>query len=112
MTGASNLFTMGLDKVSADRISTLLEKHDTLMKLIAENDKPISIVFGSDTEYTALKPSCIILARYGVRDRDIGCIGVIGPTRISYEKILPSIEYTVARLNELLSNTLNDMEEA
>lgn len=112
MTGASNLFTMGLDKVSADRISTLLEKHDTLMKLIAENDKPISIVFGSDTEYTALKPSCIILARYGVRDRDIGCIGVIGPTRISYEKILPSIEYTVARLNEFLSNTLNDMEEA
>ena len=111
MTGASNFFTMGLDKASADRISTLLGSHDTLMKLISENDRPISVVFGSDTEYSALKPSCIILARYGVKDRDIGCIGVIGPTRISYEKILPSIEYTVKRINELLSNTLNDMEE-
>ena len=111
MTGASNFFTMGLDKVSADRISTVLSSHDTLMKLIAKNDRPISVVFGSDTEYSALRPSCIILARYGVKDKDIGCIGVIGPTRISYEKILPSIEYTVKRINELLSNTLNDMEE-
>ena len=111
MTGASNFFTMGLDKVSADRISTVLSSHETLMKLIAKNDRPISIVFGSDTEYSALRPSCIILARYGVKDKDIGCIGVIGPTRISYEKILPSIEYTVKRINELLSNTLNDMEE-
>ncbi len=110
--GTSNFFTMGLDRVAADKISSLLENHDTLKSLIAKNDKPISIVFGSDTEYSALKPSSIILARYGIEGRDIGCIGVVGPTRISYEKILPSIEYTVERINNLLSNTLKDMEEA
>lgn len=109
--GASNFFTMGLDRTSANKISTLLEHHDTLMSLISKNDKPISIVFGNDTEYSVLKPSCIILARYGVPERDIGCIGIIGPTRIAYEKILPSIEYTINKINELLSNTLKDMEE-
>lgn len=111
LKGASNFFTMGLDRVSADKISTLLNHHDTLMSLIAKNSQPINVVFGSDTEYSALQPSCIILARYGIPGRDIGCIGIIGPTRLSYEKILPSIEYTVDKINELLSNTLKDMEE-
>ncbi len=111
LKGASNFFTMGLDRASADKISTLLNHHDTLMSLISKNAQPISVVFGSDTEYSALQPSCIILARYGIPGRDIGCIGIIGPTRLSYEKILPSIEYTVDKINELLSNTLKDMEE-
>ncbi len=109
--GTSNFFTMGLDRTDADKISSLLSSHDTLLSLISTNDKPISIVFGSDTKYSALKPSCLILARYSACGKDIGCIGLIGPTRLSYEKLLPSIEYTAERINKLLSNTLKDMEE-
>lgn len=110
--GTSNFFTMGLNRNDADKISSLLSSEDTLLSLINDSDKPVSIVFGSDTQYSALKPSCIILARYSVGGRDIGCLGLIGPTRLSYEKLLPSIEYTAQKVTDLLSNTLNDMEEA
>ncbi len=109
--GTSNFFTMGLHREAADKISNLISSHDTLMSLISKTDKPLSIVFGDDTEYSALKPSSIILARYGVGGKDIGCLGVIGPTRMSYEKILPSVEYAAEKINKLLSNTLKDMEE-
>ncbi len=110
--GTSNFFTMGLNQSDADKISTLLSSEDTLLSLINKSDKAVSIVFGSDTQYSALKPSCIILARYSVGGKDIGCLGLIGPTRLSYEKLLPSIEYAAEKINDLLSNTLNDMEEA
>lgn len=105
--GTSNFFTMGLTREQADKLNSLIGSHETLMRLIEKADAPLSIVFGNDTEYSALKPSSIILAKYGTGGKDIGCLGVIGPNRMSYENILPCAQYAAQRI----SNTLKDMEE-
>lgn len=109
--GSSNFFTMGLKRETADEINAIISSPDMLLPLIAKADKPVNIMFGGDTEYSALKSSSIILARYGAESRDIGCIGIIGPNRMSYEKLLPCVRYTADKINELLKYTLKDMEE-
>ncbi len=109
--GMSHLFSMGFQSEDADRIISTLNSRDTLLSLMKGKSKPLNIVFGRDTEYPALNPSSIIFARYGPAESSLGCIGVIGPTRMSYEQIIPGIEYTALKINSLLCEAFKDMEE-
>ncbi len=110
VSGQSNMLSLGWHKNDAEKIISLLKSRDTLKQLLSKDASPLGVVFGKDTEYSALCPSSIIFAKYGKEQNAAGCIGVIGPTRMSYELIIPSIEYTAKRVDSLLSETFKDME--
>ncbi len=111
LAGQSNLFSLCPSKADADKIISIINRRDSLLSLLSGKTERLEIVFGNQTGFSALSPSSLILAKYGIGKNNLGCIGVIGPTRMSYEHIIPSIEYTASRLNNLLSVALNDMEE-
>ncbi len=111
MAGQANLFNMFRQKSDADKVIALINRPDALLSVLSHSDSPLEIVFGKDTGYSALEPSSLIIAKYGTGGKREGCIGIIGPTRMSYEQIIPSIEYTAERLGELLGEALKDMEE-
>lgn len=111
LKGSSNMFSIFGHKSDADRAINLMNSQDAVMSIISKTHEPIGIVFGDDTQYSVLKPAGLIFARYGVGDKNAGCIGIIGPTRMSYENIIPSVEYAAERMNKLLSETLLDMED-
>lgn len=111
LSGQSNLFSMGWHKTEADKIISLLQSRDTIKQLFSDKAAPLGVVFGKDTAYSALMPSSIIYAKYSAGQNNTGCIGVIGPTRMSYELIIPSIEYTAKKVDSLLSETFKDMGE-
>ncbi len=111
MAGQTKLFTLGLGKADADKIISLLGSRDTLMSILADDVSPVGVIFGRDTVYSVLHPSSIIFAKYNAGEKNTGCVGVIGPTRMSYEQIIPSIEYTAKRMDSLLTATFKDMEE-
>lgn len=109
--GFSNLFSMGLDPETAEKVRCLISNQEAVMNIISNAEGPLNIVFGDDTGYNALKSYSIILAKYSLNGRFLGCIGVIGPKRMSYEQIIPSVEYTANRITCLLESTFKDMEE-
>ncbi len=111
LSGQANLFSMSGLKSDADKIITLLQSHDTIKQLFANEVSPLGVVFGKDTMYKALGPSSIVFAKYSGGQNNTGCIGVIGPTRMSYELIIPSIEYTAKRVDSALNETMKDMGE-
>lgn len=111
LKGESNLFSMYETKSVADSILSLINKQSTLLPLMLSANKPVNVFFGDDMGYAALKPSSVILAKYRVNGKDIGCIGVVGPTRMSYEHIIPSVEYTASRVGDKLSDTLRFLED-
>ncbi len=111
MAGQTNLFTMGLEKGDADKIISLLGSRDTLMSILLDDTSRVGVIFGKDTMYSVLAPSSIIFAKYNAGEKNTGCVGVIGPTRMSYEQIIPSIEYTAKRMDSLLTETFKNMEE-
>jgi heat-inducible transcriptional repressor len=106
--GRANLLEglAGADDV--DRLRMLfddLEKKDSLIELLnlAETGPGVRIFIGSENKLFSLSGSSLIVAPYrDDDDRIVGAVGVIGPTRLNYSRIVPMVDYTaqlVARLS-------------
>lgn len=89
----------------------LAERRSELLPLIADISGKVDIVFGDTTGIDALKPSNMVVARYNMGSSEIGRIGVIGPTRMAYRQMLPSVQYFAEKLGQILEQTRMDMEE-
>lgn len=101
-----------LDDVAAvsdlERIRTLfqaLETKETLLKLLdlADHAEGVQIFIGSDNPLFRVSGCSMVVAPF--RDghqKIIGAIGVIGPTRINYARIIPMVDYTSKVISRLL----------
>ena len=79
-----------------------LEERSILSTLIGNLDhgSGIKIIIGNENENEALRECSVILSNYGACGRT-GTIGIIGPTRMSYSRAIPMINY--------LSNLMSDL---
>ena len=75
------------------------------MANILENKGKMSIIIGKENNLEKAKECSIITAVYGIGDRALGCIGVIGPTRIPYSKVVAIL----ANLTDELNKNINKM---
>lgn len=63
----------------------------------------IQIFIGEESGYDLFDNCSLITASYSVQDKVVGALGVIGPTRMSYDKVIPIVNVTA----KLLSSALN-----
>jgi heat-inducible transcriptional repressor len=63
----------------------------------------VQIFIGSESGYDVLENCSVVSAPYRIGDEVLGVLGVIGPTRIAYERIIPAVELTA----KILSSALN-----
>ena len=101
-----------LDDITAledlDRVRVLfrdLESKDMLMKLLkaAENAQGVQIFIGAENKLFGYSGCSMILSPYRNPDSKIvGALGVIGPTRLNYGRIIPIINYTSRLMGRLL----------
>ena len=106
--GRSNLLE-GLDgEEDIDRVRLLfddLERKENLIEILnlAESGSGVRIFIGSENKLFSLSGSSLIVAPYRDEDnRVVGAVGVIGPTRLNYARIVPMVDYTaqiMARLS-------------
>lgn len=83
-----------------------LETKDGLMQLLdlAEQGEGVKIFIGSENQLFSLSGSSVVVAPYRDGDqRIIGALGVIGPTRLNYARIVPMVDYTAQVVSRLLS---------
>lgn len=80
------------------------EKTD-LLKLLdgCTSADGVEIFIGSESGYSVLSDCSIIGAPYQVRGEIVGVLGVVGPTRMAYEKVIPVVDITA----KLLTSALN-----
>ena len=105
--GTANL----LDEEGADldRIRTLFDdlerKRDIAEFLeLAEDGDGVRIFIGSENKLFSLSGSSLVVSPYMNADRKIiGAVGVIGPTRLNYGRIVPIVDYTAQLVGRLLS---------
>jgi heat-inducible transcriptional repressor len=82
-----------------------LETKDGLMQLLelAEQGEGVKIFIGSENQLFSLSGSSVVVAPYRDSDqRIIGAVGVIGPTRLNYARIVPMVDYTAQVVSRLL----------
>ena len=72
----------------------IIETQDAI-KEIARNgyDGNINIYIGNECAFEDLKDFTIITYKQSMNDKDVGTIGLIGPTRMDYKKVIPMIKY-------------------
>ena len=105
--GQANL----LDEAAAanlDRVRLLLdelEDRQEIARLLesAREGDGCRIFIGSENRMFALSGSSVIAAPYrGADNKVVGVVGVIGPTRLNYARVVPMVDFTAKALTRLM----------
>ncbi|MGC8201243.1 heat-inducible transcriptional repressor HrcA [Aliiroseovarius sp. PTFE2010] len=108
--GRANLLGDSADEADLNRIKVLfddLEKKRDIAQFLehTEDGEGVRIFIGSENKLFSLSGSSLVVSPYMNSDRKIiGVVGVIGPTRLNYGRIVPIVDYTAQLVGKLLSN--------
>ena len=108
--GRSNLIGEVADQAEIDRIRVLFDdlerKRDIAEFLnLTEAGEGVRIFIGSENKLFSLSGSSLVVSPYMNADRKIiGAVGVIGPTRLNYGRIVPIVDYTAQLVGRLVSD--------
>lgn len=108
VSGHANLLDDPRAAENLDRIRQLfddLESKENLMKLLelADEGEGVRIFIGSENRLFSLSGSSVVVAPWRDRDqRVIGALGIIGPTRMNYARIVPMVDFTAQVVSRLL----------
>jgi heat-inducible transcriptional repressor len=83
-----------------------LEQKEQLIGLLddVKNAQGVRIFIGAETRLFSLSGSAVIAAPYmSGRQKVLGAIGVIGPARLNYARVIPLVDYTARALGRLLN---------
>ena len=112
------LFVEGTSKIldqpeftDIDRIKELLAALDQKMKLvkilsacIQSSRSGASILIGRENPDREMQHCALIVAPFYYRDHAVGALAVVGPTRMEYERAIPTVNYIASRCSKLLSS--------
>jgi len=104
-TGTKNILNnpefANVDKFSA--FVELLEEKDIIIHLMEERDNPpqLKITIGNENKEKLVQDCSLVTAPYHYGDVD-GILGVIGPMRMAYRKVIPLVDYTANLISMLL----------
>ena len=108
--GRANLLSSDEEDQGFDRIRTLFDdlerKRDIAEFLsLAEQGEGVRIFIGSENKLFSLSGSSLVVSPYMNADRKIiGAVGVIGPTRLNYGRIVPIVDYTAQLVGRMISD--------
>src|SRR5690625_194114 len=110
IAGESKLLSVEDMTADMDRLRqlfALFEKKTDLLHLldISSQAQGVQIYIGGDSNLVPMDDVSVVTAPYGVGDRVVGTLGVIGPSRMSYEKVIPIVDITARMLSNALSQS-------
>jgi heat-inducible transcriptional repressor len=108
--GRANLLSGASEEKDLERIRILFDdlerKRDIADFLeLADEGAGVRIFIGSENKLFSLSGSSLVVSPYMNADRKIiGAVGVIGPTRLNYGRIVPIVDYTAQLVGKLISD--------
>ena len=108
LAGQTNLMNYA-EMGNVDRLKHLFEAFNTKQDILHLLDQSIhaegiQIFIGEESGYEALDDCSVITAPYKAKDDVIGVLGVIGPTRMAYDRIIPVVDVTARLLSSVLTS--------
>lgn len=107
--GRSNLLNDAMESEELSRMRRLfdeLERQEGLIELLGDADKAngVRIFIGSENKLFSLSGSSVILSPYkDANEKVVGVLGVIGPTRLNYSRIVPVVDYTAQVISQMMA---------
>jgi heat-inducible transcriptional repressor len=105
--GQSNLLAATEDVDRAKRVLRTLEEKDLIVRLLDRtlSAPGICVFIGAEANFPDLTDISVVAASYGREGnegRPLGTIGVIGPSRMNYSKVIPLVDFTAEVITEAL----------
>lgn len=84
-------------------VLTMLDQEQTMVNLFdkAVGEDAIHILLGDELGEEYLEPIGLVFGHFGSGEKNIGSIGVLGPSRMSYQRIIPTVRYFRNLLSEM-----------
>lgn len=113
VNGTRNLLTCNeLD--TRDILEFMEHQEDVIMPLLNDTFNGIHVMFSEEASGSAqndtfvIGNSSMIVGRYHKDGRDAGGLGIIGPMRLDYAKVIPYLEYFTQKITDLISEKEDD----
>lgn len=86
----------------------VFEQRTALLRLLESSNRAegVQIFIGGDSSLVPMEEMSVISAPYQINGEVVGTLGVIGPTRMAYERLIPIVDIT----SKLVSSALSDPE--
>ena len=107
--GASNILNQpefrDVDKIR--RMLALFEQESLLFEILEEHigDDDVVVKIGKENAYEDIQECTLITATYKINNKNIGTLGVLGPTRMNYSRVIGVVRCVVDKLNQSLSSS-------
>jgi heat-inducible transcriptional repressor len=108
ISGGRNL--LQVDEISGDmqrlrRLFDVFETKTQLLDLLEQSERAdgVKIFIGGESDLVPLDECSIVTAPYEVDGQVVGTVGVIGPTRMAYERVIPIVDVTAKLVSFALS---------
>lgn len=109
ISGERNL--LGVSDLASDmdklkRLFAMFEHKTSLLQLFDQSGRAegVQIFIGGDSELIPVDSMSIVTAPYEVDGQVVGTLGVIGPTRMAYDRVVPIVDITARLLTNVLSS--------
>jgi heat-inducible transcriptional repressor len=105
--GQSNLLAGKADLERAKLLLRTLEDKDLVIRLLERTltAPGICVFIGAEANLADLTDVSVVAAPYGPEGRPLGTIGVIGPARMNYSRVIPLVDFTAETIGEAIGKT-------
>jgi heat-inducible transcriptional repressor len=112
MDGATNIFNYPefRDIIKAKEFLNILDEKDVVCRLLSEGMgmDDIKVQIGAENQIDGIKDCSLITTTYSLGDTVIGKIGVIGPTRMEYPRVISSMNYIRKKINQEIKKLMGN----
>lgn len=105
LSGTTNMLTQPEFK-NVEKVKTfldLLDKSDTLLRMLSSAPSGIQVKIGGENSLEAISNCSIITASYSLDGQPVGTIGILGPTRMDYRKVISIVDLFTKDMTQRLT---------
>lgn len=92
-------------------IVRFLNEKQELARLLSEAFSGIKVIFGKENETFSITNSSMVVSPYRIGEAQGGSLGIIGPLRLDYAKVIPYMQYFSDSVTKMLSDILHEEHE-
>ncbi len=99
---------LGSEEARSERVRNVIEvlEQNRLLPALAshlQSSDGVQVIIGGENQWDEMKDVSLVVARYGQEGKVGGLLGVIGPTRMQYDRAIAVVRYMANVMNELLA---------
>lgn len=100
---------LSCDELDKMEVVRFIEHKNGLTEILEDAFSGIQVKFGFENNSFAIGNSSLIVSKYRKGGREAGSLGVIGPMRVDYKKIIPYVDYLTQKISYLMSDGSDDI---